>query len=116
MVLLLGADVAPKVAGIAPDDGVAVVQCIAAAAVVRPDAVDAVHPAGQLAAVKFVEVADALDIGAVVRRRPGRLHVEALRAADPLQHIEHRVPLREGDGRLRQEHAVRRHDVRLAGF
>ena len=42
--------------------------------------------------------------------------MEALRAADPLQHIEHRVPLREGDGRLRQEHTVRRDDVRLAGL
>ena len=113
---LQGADVAPEIARIAPDDGVAVMERVAAAAVIRPDAVDAVHPAGQLAAVKFVEVADALDIGAVVRGRPSRLHVDALRAADLLQHVKHRAPLRKGDRRLRQEHAIGRDDVRLAGL
>ena len=41
--------------------------------------------------------------------------MDALRPTDPLQHVKHRVPLGKGDRRLRQEHAVGRDDLRLAG-
>ena len=108
------AEIIAKVTGIAPLHDVAVLHLVAGAAVVGKPAVDAIHPAGQAAHVKLVQVVDSLHVGAVVHRCPNGLHVDLIVLADTLKHIEHTLALAEGHGGGRQNHAVRRDEGLLA--
>ena len=65
---LLHGQVGTKVAGIGKQDLVTIGHRIDGAAQPRRNAVDKVQPAGLFAAVKFIEIADALDVGGAVGR------------------------------------------------
>lgn len=103
-----------QIAGVNPVHHIAVLQGIAGTAVVGEPSVDAVHPPGQAAHVKLVQVVDSLHVGAVVHRCPNGLHVDLIVLADTLKHIEHTLALAEGHGGGRQNHAVRRDEGLLA--
>src|SRR5574344_1691083 len=109
-------DIIAQITGIAPLDYIAAFQLVAGAAVVGLPVVDTVHPDGEIAAVELVQVVDALDVGAVVDRRPGRFHMDPVVPAHTLQHIKNRLPLVEGDDGGGQDHAVGRDELHLVGM
>lgn len=57
------------VAGVAPNNILAVLQSVGGAAIVGKPLVHFVHPTGLRAAVKLIQMVDALDIVAFVQRR-----------------------------------------------
>ena len=65
-------------------DFVTVTYSIVRHAKIRQIAVDAVHPAGEVADVEHIEVVDALDVGRVVDRRVLKFHVDLLLLAGAL--------------------------------
>ena len=82
---LVRADVRTQsLTGVAPDNHVTVPEIIGGTAVIREPAVDLVHPAGEVADVKLIEVMDALDVGGIVDRRVLKFHVDLLLLAGAL--------------------------------
>ena len=98
-----------QIAGVNPVHHIAVLQGIAGTAVVGEPSVDAVHPPGQASHIKLIEVVDTLYVCAVIHRSPAGLHMDPIFAAEPLEHIEHALTLRECHRGGGQDHAVSRH-------
>ena len=105
------ADIGSIIAGIDPLHDIAVLQLIAAASVVGEPVVDAVHPAGQLAHIEFIEVVDAFDIGRIIHRRILELHMDLLLLAGALEYVEDALSLIEGDGHRLQDPPVLRYQL-----
>ena len=72
-----------KLTGVTEFDFIAVFQRVTRAAVVWRPAVDSIDPAGFVAAVKFVEIADSLDIRGIVGRRKAVVEMDFLVLANP---------------------------------
>ena len=64
----LRTQICAQIQGIAEYDHISIRQGIAGAAQARIGTVDAVHPSGLGAAVKFIEVSDALDVDGIIGR------------------------------------------------
>ena len=88
---------AQTLAGITPNDGVAVFERVAGAAVVGEPAVNLIHPTGLVAAIELIKVIDALHILAIVHGRPGILQLDTRLGAGALEDIEHGFPLLKSD-------------------
>ena len=63
--------------------------------------------------IKFIEIGDALHIGAVVHGRPAVLHVNTVVTADTLQYVENTFTLGEGHRGGGQDRAVSGNDALL---
>ena len=109
------ANIFTQVTGIAPFHHITLFQLITGATIIGIPTVDPVHPAGKLAAIKFVQIMDALNIGTVVDGRPGGLHVDTLFLAESLEDIKYRFALIESDCGFCQDYTVRRDTLQFIG-
>jgi len=106
-------DIAAEVAGVQPFYLVALLEYIPRTAVIGANAVYSVHPARQLAAVKFINIIYAFYIGAVVNGGVYKLKVNFifLHLAD--KEIKHTFTLIKGNGCFRKYNSVFRNKLKL---
>ena len=90
--------VTAQVAGIVQLNFVIFLNVILADTVIRINAVYAVHPAGAGAAIELIEIAQGLDLGAVVHGNHTEGHVNLVLLGNLLQQREDCLSFRNGNG------------------
>ena len=102
--------VTAQVAGIIPLDGIPILYNICPTIIIGIPAIDAVHPSGPTAAIKFIQVVDAGHVLAAVAAAV--LHLKLIGIADTAEQVKNRLAWLKLHGSYRKDTTAGRNNAR----